>query len=162
MICHPWPLKTSKLGHFQKANLNCLTDTSQKWDVSCQSFTSHKSSKFLRILIFSASYAFCGSWKPQKWAIFEMRSSIAWSILVRNEIWVAKVFLHTYFQVFWVIHVVSDMFFSWGHRAKPKFWRTRLYYLANTIQIWAVSSQKFSLHVLPEFWVHTCCFQLSF
>ena len=114
---------------------------------------------------FSASYSFRGSWKPQKWAIFEMRSSIAWSILVGNEVWVAKIFLHTYFQVFWVRHVASDMLFHGGHefpRAKPKFWKIRLYYLTNTSQIWAVSSHDFSSDVLPEFRKHTCCFQVSF
>ena len=43
-----------------------------------------------------------------------MRSSIAWSILVGNEVWVAKIFLQTYFQVFLGQTCCFWHVFSWG------------------------------------------------
>ena len=60
-----------------------------------------KFQNFWESVLFSTWSTFHGSWKPQNWAIFKRQTSINWSILVRIEMWVAKVLLHINLQNFW-------------------------------------------------------------
>ena len=108
MICLLWPLKTSKLGHFWDAQLYCLINTSRKWGLSSQNFSSHIFSSFLgQTCCFWHAFSW-GAWvSKSQTLIFERYGFSTWPILARYEPWVAKNFLHMYCQSFGSIHVAS-------------------------------------------------------
>ena len=111
---------------------------------------------------YNCNYIIGSKWA--KWAIFKRQTSINWSILVRNEMWVAKVLLHIFLQNFWESWFFGKLFFPWIMKTSKMghFWNAQLYCLINTSWKWGLSSQNFSSHIFSSFLGQTCCLQHVF